>query len=581
MAKAHFFIATNDRIAARYATVYKAGARLAADASASTSITVHAVHGVSNGNKLVYGLTRTNVGVRVPYTVSDVSSSLDTAITVSPALTASAESLLVNLEADTGLALQSDGSYTAPEFDGSTVTIYSDPNGDVTITNSTVTMEAGGEISFYADAGTYWIVVHDFRRQIVRVYPDIGPNPTSTVAGPVSSTDNAIARFDGTSGAILQDYSSNAPTITDAGAMTIPSTLNVDGAVDFDAALDVAGAVTMQTTLDVDGAARFKAGPWIDVTHADYGATGDGVTDDDVAIQAAATAVPASGGTLYFPAGTYLVGTTIYVKSNTHVRGAGMGNTIIKRMTGSLADGGTANTGMVFGCGGTAGNHYTTGASGSNITFSNLTINGNDSNFTSLTDTALNVHGIYARAVDGLVIRDCSFLEVLQTPIYVFDSRNVVIQGNRISDSGKWSVSSSRNAITVSGTPTASWCTKVVITGNNIYDIGDEGIAIFNWSNVVVSDNDIGQCDYGIEMSVTDTSNLEGTAIIGNCIHDSNAAGGTATPVGIVVSTSTGSFKGVTIIGNTIHSYAWNGMYLQGIDSLTVQGNTIYDCNTD
>ena len=40
----------------------------------------------------------------------------------------------------------------------------------------------------------------------------------------------------------------------------------------------------------------------------DYGATGDGTTDDTVAIQAAAAAVQANGGgTLYFPAGTYSV----------------------------------------------------------------------------------------------------------------------------------------------------------------------------------------------------------------------------------------------------------------------------------
>lgn len=43
----------------------------------------------------------------------------------------------------------------------------------------------------------------------------------------------------------------------------------------------------------------------------DYGATGDGVTDDAAAITAAVAALPASGGALYFPAGTYLLGSAI------------------------------------------------------------------------------------------------------------------------------------------------------------------------------------------------------------------------------------------------------------------------------
>jgi hypothetical protein len=61
----------------------------------------------------------------------------------------------------------------------------------------------------------------------------------------------------------------------------------------------------------------------------DYGATGDGSTNDTTAIQAAATACrTAGGGILFFPAGNYLVTLNIKVGSNTTVRGVGTASRI-------------------------------------------------------------------------------------------------------------------------------------------------------------------------------------------------------------------------------------------------------------
>lgn len=47
-------------------------------------------------------------------------------------------------------------------------------------------------------------------------------NPSGTVIGPVSSTDNALVRWDGTTGALVQD--SNA-TLSDVGALVVASTI--------------------------------------------------------------------------------------------------------------------------------------------------------------------------------------------------------------------------------------------------------------------------------------------------------------------------------------------------------------------
>ena len=59
----------------------------------------------------------------------------------------------------------------------------------------------------------------------------------------------------------------------------------------------------------------------------DYGAVGDGVTDDTVAIQAAITAAAtAGGGDLVFPANTYCITGPLYVRSGVRLFGEGYGD---------------------------------------------------------------------------------------------------------------------------------------------------------------------------------------------------------------------------------------------------------------
>jgi len=55
----------------------------------------------------------------------------------------------------------------------------------------------------------------------------------------------------------------------------------------------------------------------------DFGAKGDGTTDDTTAIQAAINAVAVAGGVLYFPPGTYKHVTQLVFKNNIEYRGSG------------------------------------------------------------------------------------------------------------------------------------------------------------------------------------------------------------------------------------------------------------------
>lgn len=73
------------------------------------------------------------------------------------------------------------------------------------------------------------------------------------------------------------------------------------------------------------GSAAYGEKPFKTVSVTDYGAVGDGTTDDTTAVQAALTA----GGRIYAPAGTYLC-SSLTVGSNTEIYGDGPGLTIFK-----------------------------------------------------------------------------------------------------------------------------------------------------------------------------------------------------------------------------------------------------------
>lgn len=72
------------------------------------------------------------------------------------------------------------------------------------------------------------------------------------------------------------------------------------------------------------GASRFDVKNW--------GAVGDGLTDDRAAIQRAIDAAGASGGTVFFPPGTYQVNDTplLLTKSNVTLLGSGYGSTTLR-----------------------------------------------------------------------------------------------------------------------------------------------------------------------------------------------------------------------------------------------------------
>src|ERR1700680_480526 len=69
-----------------------------------------------------------------------------------------------------------------------------------------------------------------------------------------------------------------------------------------------------------------------------YGATGNGVTDDTAAINLGISAIPASGGMLYFPCGTYVVSHSLtpILTSNVTVAGPST-NCVTLKASGSAS----------------------------------------------------------------------------------------------------------------------------------------------------------------------------------------------------------------------------------------------------
>ena len=88
---------------------------------------------------------------------------------------------------------------------------------------------SGGDTIFPADPGAdRYLMWDDDPGQLVW---DAGGGGSGDVTGPAASTDNMIARHDGVGGKTLQDYTSNPPTVSDAGDMDIDGDLDVENIV--------------------------------------------------------------------------------------------------------------------------------------------------------------------------------------------------------------------------------------------------------------------------------------------------------------------------------------------------------------
>lgn len=331
----------------------------------------------------------------------------------------------------------------------------------------------------------------------------------------------------------------------------------------------------------------------------DYGAVGDGTTNDKAAIQSAVD----SGKPVYFPSGTYLIGTPILAPDNAIFQSD---NAILKA---SASFSGTGYTYKAM---------ITTAQSGTNdgLTIEGLTIDGN---------SVASIIGVCAFACDNLII-DNNIVKNCSTGIFDYgdsaSNLNQRISGNTIHDGANAisvSAASGRNIIVsknyaynhTSSAMAFQSSTEILIEENTCYNSGTvngNGIFIKGCESVRVIGN---YCVYNsytalagsaIGINMTGAFTNRNISIIGNVLAYSGDDGidayceSSASNIdiliadnlihhnlgGINVSTDGGASvqRGYTITGNIIHSNKLHGISLQEANYCTVSGNSSYDNST-
>jgi len=300
---------------------------------------------------------------------------------------------------------------------------------------------------------------------------------------------------------------------------------------------------------------------WHDVTQ--FGARGDGVVDDAAAIGAAARALPASGGVLYFPPGHYNVRSTIVLRSGVSLSGAGIGVSRISQASGANLSSLVSYPATSF------------------VTVRDLTFDGNKAANTTRNDGLLNFENS-----SDVVVKSCEFKDsVGHATVGVAlrfggDNQRILIDGNYVHDAGMAGTSPA-DGIYAGGS-------AVRIVNNLVVGASDTGIVYEAVSSTattpsdhgVIASNVIRNTPQGIAIDAAISGTVGAmTTVVGNTVDGVNAVNGASI---FVFKGSRGKAQSaVAVVANVIrNSKDGHGIFLDGVSEIVINGNVLSGIST-
>jgi Pectate lyase superfamily protein len=342
--------------------------------------------------------------------------------------------------------------------------------------------------------------------------------------------------------------------VTDSKISALPAASNLTGVEIFPL---VQNGISSRITL-----AAIGVGSTLNVLS--YGADPTGVTDSGAAINNAINALPATGGTVFFPPGTYLSNIVPIVgRSNVSLMGAGW-NSIIKST--ALPNGGT-----------NAGQRQVDYTGCSNFSISNLALD-----CSGITSFLAGVRSINLNAASSFIIQNC-YLKTCGAATTAPGASNYLITGNT-------AFFSSTNGIDNANGVFDQWggANNFTISGNTVYanNVAQYPILVTGQTTALVA----AACyNFTITGNIITGANQVGIWVNGrngvNYLFDitGNTVNGCVNFYGIAVADS----YLFTVSGNSIKNtgtvglkfYSEGGSYTNGCTDFTVVGNVVYNAN--